>query len=172
MLYTTAATGIDPKEAPNALISTLGEAMTAAAFLGIAWYLSFEFNIRLFFRARRRSLYFWSCLLCSWGIIIHSVSILFANFGGWNTYCSLVVIGLSWLTFVVSQSLVLYSRLSLVLVSQRVRRYVLCMILINAVVFGLTTVVFGGIAVSLASRRQDTLMTVTATPELRGETYA
>lgn len=172
MIYTTAATGIDPKEAPNALITTLEEAMTAAAFLGIAWYLSVEFNIRLFFRATRRSLYFWSCLLCSWGIIIHSISILFANFGGWKTYCSLVVIGLSWLTFVVSQSLVLYSRLSLVLVSQQVRRYVLSMISINAVVFGLTTIVFGGIAVGLASRKQDTILTEIATPELRGEAYA
>ncbi|EOA86759.1 uncharacterized protein SETTUDRAFT_153550 [Exserohilum turcica Et28A] len=135
--------GINPDAAPKAEIASLATSMTAAAFLGIAWYLCIELNVRLLVKVTQPSLYFWACLLCSWGIFVHCISILLSNFHLWTSYWSIVVIHVSWLTYVIFQSLVLYSRLSLVLFKARVGRYVLGMILVNAVVFGLSTVVFG-----------------------------
>jgi hypothetical protein len=88
--------------------------------------------------------------LCSWGITIHGVAIVLDNFQVWNNVGFLVVIELSWLTFVVSQSVVLYSRLSLVLNNARIKRYVLYMILINSILFGVSTVVLGLVAVSIS----------------------
>ena len=137
--------GIDAAAAPKAEIVTLSSWMLASAFLGIALYL------RLFIRATRYSLYFWSCLLCSWGITVHGISILLANLGIWSSYSSIIFIEFSWLTFVVCQSLVLYSRLNLVLLTARIANHVFWMILINAVVFGLSTVVLALVAVSHAT---------------------
>lgn len=141
--------GINPDAAPKAEIASLATSMTAAAFLGIAWYLCIELNVRLLVKVTQPSLYFWACLLCSWGIFVHCISILLSNFHLWTSYWSIVVIHVSWLTYVIFQSLVLYSRLSLVLFKARVGRYVLGMILVNAVVFGLSTVVFGLVAASI-----------------------
>ncbi|KAH7069071.1 hypothetical protein BKA63DRAFT_422855 [Paraphoma chrysanthemicola] len=131
---------------PTVAVTGLPTAMTAAAFVGIAWYLCAELNVRLVIRCTRRSLYFWSCLLCSWGIIIHSLSILLANFEIWKNYGATVVIHLTWCTYVVSQSVVLYSRLNLVLKDAWIGRYVLYMIISTGVIFGLTTVVLGLVA--------------------------
>ncbi|CAA9964898.1 hypothetical protein PTMSG1_08257 [Pyrenophora teres f. maculata] len=138
--------GIDSAAAPNAKIVTLSTWMLAAAFLGIAFYLCAELNVRLLIRATRYSLYFWSCFLCSWGIIVHGIAILLSDLEIWASYYSIIFIELSWLTFVVCQSLVLYSRLNLVLLVPRVANYVLWMIVVNAVLFGLTTVVLGLVA--------------------------
>jgi hypothetical protein len=92
------ASGIDyalPWTSPNDGIPTLPQSMTAAAFLGIAWFICAEVNVRLLLRATRRSLYFWAGILYSWGITIHGVAILLDNFQVWNNVGSLVVIELS-----------------------------------------------------------------------------
>ncbi|RYN50800.1 hypothetical protein AA0114_g5740 [Alternaria tenuissima] len=117
----------------------LPSSMTAAAFLGVALYLCIELNVRLLTRTTSRSLYFWSCLLCSWGLIVHGIAILLLNFHIWEAYSSIVVVELAWLTYVVAQSLVLYSRLNLVLRNTQIGRYVLYMIVVDSVIFGLTT---------------------------------
>lgn len=158
--------GIDNSDLPAVDITPLPTAMAAAAFLGIAWYLCAELNIRLLIRAsRRRSLYFWSCLVCSWGIIIHSITITLADFKVWEGYGPIVVIHLTWCSYVVAQSFVLYSRLNLVLKKAEVGRYVLYMIAINSVLFGLGTVIFGMIAVSVRAGTSSAPLTlITASP--------
>ena len=134
---------------PTPDITPLPTAMTAAACMGIAWYLCAELNVRLIIRSTRRSLYFWACLLCSWAIIIHLVLILLVDFKIWETYAGLVIIHVTWCIYVVSQSVVLYSRLNLVLKKKVIGEYVLYMIITTAILFGLTTVVLGLIAVSV-----------------------
>jgi hypothetical protein len=133
-------------------VADLPSSMSAAAFLGIAWFICIDLNIRLLVRAARRSLYFWSCLLCSWGIIVHSIAILLANFNKWTAYSSIVIIELAWFAYVVAQSLVLYSRLNLVLKNVQIGRYILYMIIIDSVIFGLTTVLLGMIAARRSSQ--------------------
>ncbi|KAH8724927.1 hypothetical protein GQ44DRAFT_617243 [Phaeosphaeriaceae sp. PMI808] len=127
-------------------ITPLPTAMTAAACLGIAWYICIELNVRLLVRSTRRSLYFWSCLTCSWGIIIHLLFILLLNFKIFENYGALVVVHFTWCIYVVSQSVVLYSRLNLVLKNFFLGRCVLFMIIFTGIFFGLTTVVLGLIA--------------------------
>lgn len=62
----------------------LPTAMTAAAFAGISWYIAVELNVRLAFTIRGGRLYFWSVLLCSWGVLTHTLVILLVNFGVWK----------------------------------------------------------------------------------------
>jgi hypothetical protein len=138
---------VDNDALPTHNITPLPTAMTAAAFLGIAWYLSVEVSVRLLTLNTRRSLYFWSCLACSWGIIIHAVFIVLLDFKIWESYGAVVIIHLCWWTYVVSQSVVLYSRLNLVLQRLETGRYVLYMIITTSIIFGLGTVVLGMVAV-------------------------
>lgn len=133
---------------PTSSLAALPTAMTAAAFLGISWYLSIELNVRLLFNTSRRGLYVWSCFLCSWGILVHTVSILLANFNVWTNYSVVVIISISFATYAVAQSFVLYSRINLVLNRPVVTRYLLSIILVNSTIFGLGTAVFGILAVS------------------------
>ncbi|KAI4961729.1 hypothetical protein J4E86_000758 [Alternaria arbusti] len=142
-------TETDPKASE---LADRPSSMAASAFLGIAWFICIELNIRLLYRATRRSLYFWSCLLCSWGLVVHGISIILANFNKWTSYSAIVFIYLSWLVFVVAQSFVLYSRLGLVWRNTKKDRYILYMITTNSVIFGLTTVLFGMIAARLSSQ--------------------
>jgi hypothetical protein len=142
---------INNDELPTAKVTPLPSAMTSAAFSGIGWFLALEVSIRLLARCTRRSLYFYACLFCSWGIIVHLLSITLIDWKIWESYATIVIIHLSWCTYVVSQSVVLYSRLNLVLQNTGLGRYVLWMIMINSVVFGLGTVVVGLIAVSTPS---------------------
>lgn len=131
----------------TAKITPLPTAMTAAAFTGIAWYLCAELNVRLLIRATHRSLYFWACLICSWGIIAHLLFILLLDFKILEGYGVIVLIHFMWCIYVVSQSIVLFSRLNLVLKSKAVRKYVLYMVIFTAIVFGLGTVIVGCVAV-------------------------
>ena len=62
------------------------------------------------------------------------------------------MVELAWLTYVVTQSLVLYSRLNLVLRNTQIGRYVLYMIVVDSVIFGLTTVLLGMIAARRSSQ--------------------
>jgi hypothetical protein len=156
---------VDNDALPTADITQLPTAMTAAAFLGIAWYLSVEVSVRLLSRATRRSLYFWSCLACSWGIIIHAIHITLLDFKIWESYGAIVIIHLAWCTYIVSQSVVLYSRLNLVLQRADTGRYVLYMIIVNGVIFGLGTVVVGMVAVSTPNPVSQDLLTPSATPQ-------
>ncbi|KAI4650744.1 hypothetical protein J4E93_003101 [Alternaria ventricosa] len=142
----------DPSDPKASELADRPSSMAASAFLGIAWFICIELNIRLLYRATRRSLYFWSCLLCSWGLIVHGISIILANFNKWTSYSAIVFIYLSWLVFVVAQSFVLYSRLGLVWRNTKKDRWILYMITTNSVVFGLTTVTLGMIAARLSSQ--------------------
>lgn len=159
-LNLTAAVAFD-MTVPTPEITPLPTAMTAAAFVGIAWYLCAELNVRLLVLSTRRSLYFWACLLCSWGIIIHMLFILLDDFKLWASYGAIVIIHLTWFTFVVSQSIVLYSRLNLVLpiAKEKVSNYILYMIITTSVCFGLSTVILGLCAVSIYSSIPQPLLT-------------
>lgn len=92
-------------------------AMTMAAFAGISWYVGVEINFALFMRfKKRRGLYFWSCALSSWGVILETLFIILADFGVWTDLkWSITMIYLTWFMMVVPQSWVLYSRLHLIM---------------------------------------------------------
>jgi len=102
----------------------------------LALYNAVELDVIIFsFFKRRRSLYFWSFLAATNGIIPHNIGFLLKNVlnsHAFGLYITLVAVG--WVPMVTGQSLVLYSRLHLIFRNPFWLRMVLIMILTNAFV--------------------------------------
>jgi hypothetical protein len=59
------------------LKNDLPVAMTMAAFMGVAWYICVELNIRLWLTfLRKKGLYFWSCFVGSMGVMTQPLFIV------------------------------------------------------------------------------------------------
>ncbi|KND86293.1 hypothetical protein TOPH_09078 [Tolypocladium ophioglossoides CBS 100239] len=110
--------------------------LAVATFLALSLYNVIELNvIILAVFKRRKGLYFWSFVAASNGIAPHSVGFLLKNIifsEDVGLYITFVALG--WVPMVTGQSLVLYSRLHLILWNQLCLRFILAMIVINAVV--------------------------------------
>ena len=121
----------------------LPQTMAIAAFTAIAWYNVIELNISIYLTfKRKRGLYFWCLVISSWGIVFHSLGFLLKLFGVVKSYqvtCTMITIG--WYAMVTGQSLVLYSRLHLVVKEDRILRWVLIMIIWNAITLHIPTTV-------------------------------
>lgn len=113
------------------------------AMLTLAIYMSFIVDLKVLTTFKRRNtLYCWSILLASWGIMSHSLGIILKWFVGrcpWFVNTSFATFG--WWGMVTGQSLVLYSRLHLVVREKRVLRFVLTMIIVNFLLFQVPTTV-------------------------------
>jgi uncharacterized membrane protein YwzB len=131
------------------LTSNLPMVMTMSAFFGISWYIGVDMNIRLLLLfKRRKGLYFWSCLLSSWGVILQPIFIILGDFRrGLSFTSSVTMICITWWILVVPQSFMLYSRLHLLLRNQTQLRCVLIMIVLTTVGISLPTIVLGVLAV-------------------------
>lgn len=105
-------------------------------FLALSLYSAVELEIIIFATfKRRRGLYFWSFVAATSGIVPHSIGFLLKNIvisHDFVLYITLVAMG--WVPMVTGQSLVLYSRLHLILWDPFYTRLVLGMIVCNAVV--------------------------------------
>ncbi|OAX80428.1 hypothetical protein ACJ72_05240 [Emergomyces africanus] len=134
--------------AADKLKADLPVSMTMAAFVGISWYIAAELNIRLFLIfKRKRGLYFWSCCLCSWGIIVHPLCMILFDFGILTQpWVALVLVYATWWIMVVPQAVVLYSRLHLVICNRKHLRYVLFMIVFTVVFVSIPTMILGTFA--------------------------
>ncbi|MCJ1267275.1 hypothetical protein MMC22_007160 [Lobaria immixta] len=123
-----------------------GEDLAASAFVGITFYLIVETNIEIF-RAfqKRQGLYFWSLECGSLAILTNNVGIVLKYLASsetsriWPLNAFLLTIG--WAIYSTAQSLVLYSRLHLVIRNQRIQRYVFLMILSTIFTFIIPTLV-------------------------------
>ena len=121
-------------------------AMVIAAFFAIAVFNVLEIQFWIFTTFRRRTgLYFWSLLIASWGIPMHAIGFLLKFFDLCsNDYVSATLVIIGWYGMVTGQSVVLYSRLHL-LVDRRRIRWVLRMIIVDFFLFHVpTTVLFYG----------------------------
>jgi hypothetical protein len=123
--------------------TTLPLAMTLSAFTAIAWYNVIDLNVLIWMTfKRRRGLYFYSLLASSWGIMIYALAFLMKFFQVWkNNYVSVAFITIGWYAMVTGQSLVLYSRLHLVVRDKAKIRWVLYMIIIDVFLFHFPTTV-------------------------------
>ncbi|EXJ65227.1 hypothetical protein A1O7_01568 [Cladophialophora yegresii CBS 114405] len=92
-------------------------------------------------------LYFWSLLVATTGLIPYAVGLVLQYFRLTRPLAGLVINNYGWWTTITGQSVVLYSRLGVVLGNgnERVLRYVKWMIVVDAVLYHVTTtvVVFG-----------------------------
>jgi hypothetical protein len=94
---------------------------------------------------KRCGLYFWSLLVSSLGVILYSGGYIFDYFHLTYTLVGDIINNIGWWTMVTGQSVVLYSRLHLVLHDPKVLRFVLYMIVVDAIIFhGMTTIVHFG----------------------------
>ncbi|KAM0815684.1 putative Integral membrane protein [Seiridium cardinale] len=127
---------------------SLPMSMTMAAFAGISWYIGIEINISLFLLfKRRRGLYFWSCALSSWGVVLQPLFIILADFGVWKDLIpSITMIYLTCLIMVVPQGWVLYSRLHLLMHKAEILRGIKFVLIFNSIVFSGPTMVIGVLA--------------------------
>jgi len=123
--------------------TTLTIAMTIGAFTAIAWYNVLVLNVMIWTTFKKYSgLYFWSLLITSWGIAIYALAFLMKFFQIWtNNYVSVTFITIGWYAMVTGQSVVLYSRLHLVVFDRRRTRWVLYMIVIDFILFQIPTTV-------------------------------
>ncbi|EKV09945.1 integral membrane protein [Penicillium digitatum] len=114
-----------------------------AAFAALAWYNAIELIIICFFSFKRwNGTYFWSLLVSSVCIVPYGLGFVLLFFStGVTPWLCVTLVVLGWCGMVTGQSVVLWSRLHLVLQNRKLLRGVLWMICIDAVLFHLPTTV-------------------------------
>jgi hypothetical protein len=111
-------------------------AMTMSAFAAVALYnvMELAFIIAITFK-KRKGLYFWSFIVATAGILPYTLGFMFKFFSVIpQTMISITLIAIGWCCMVTGQSVVLYSRLHLVVRNFKILRWVLIMIIVNAVI--------------------------------------
>ncbi|KAF4445912.1 hypothetical protein F53441_10383 [Fusarium austroafricanum] len=111
-------------------------------FLAISLYNVIELNFIIFGTFKRHSgLYFWSFLISTWGIAVYCAGFLIKYYGSSALgYLASTLISFGWVAMVSGQSLVLWSRLHLVLRNRARLQGVLYMIIINGVLMHVTVI--------------------------------
>ncbi|KAF2455171.1 hypothetical protein BDY21DRAFT_260465, partial [Lineolata rhizophorae] len=119
-------------------------AMTLCAFFAIAFYNVIELIVIIATRFKRRhGLYFWSVVVATWGIFPYSLGFIFKFFQVIsNNMVSITLVIVGWICMVTGQSVVMYSRLHLVVRNPRKIRWVLAMIIFSAVVGHIPIIIF------------------------------
>ena len=116
-----------------------------ASLLSIALYNVIELTFLLFTTfKRRRGLYFWSFLVATWGIAFYVIGFIVKDFSlaPHISYFYVTFIVLGWSAMVTGQSMVLYSRLHLVVRRRAIiLRSVLAMIIIDAIILHIPVIV-------------------------------
>lgn len=112
----------------------------------LALYNGLELILLIFTTFKHwRGLYFWSLLVASFGIIPYNIGFILVFFQLTAQYAGFIIDSYGWITMVTGQSVVLYSRLHLVMRKPKVLRAVLWMIVVDAILFHVpTTVVLFG----------------------------
>ncbi|OAL27253.1 hypothetical protein AYO20_09851 [Fonsecaea nubica] len=114
-----------------------------AGFCAVSLWMTVELTLQVFFTFRRhKGLYFWSLLVCTWGVALHVLGVILKLFNESNWIISSIIFKIGWVGNVTGFSLVLYSRLNLVVHDRRIRRAVLAMIVTDAIVLHTPIIIF------------------------------
>jgi len=116
--------------------STGGTLMAIFIFLSLALYNVIELNFIIFATFKqRRGLYFWSFLVATWGVAVYSGGFIMKAMQlthlNW-VFVTLIVVG--WCSMVTGQSVVLYSRLHIIIRDTKILRAVVYMIIFDATI--------------------------------------
>lgn len=118
------------------------ESALVSVFTTIASYNIVELLILCFTRFKRRDVYFWTLLVATLGIIPYNLGlILKLSNVVHNNNISLTFASIGWYCMVTGQSMVLWSRLHLLIQSRKLLRGILCMIIVDAFVLHIPTTV-------------------------------
>jgi len=117
-------------------VNQFAENTALACLIGIAWYNAIELIVLCFATFKRYGgCYFWCLLIASFSIIPFGLGYLLIIYGIYTNEFPVVMELIAWVGMVTGQSLVLWSRLHLVVHSRRVLRACLAMIIIDAILF-------------------------------------
>ncbi|EXA28722.1 hypothetical protein FOVG_19688 [Fusarium oxysporum f. sp. pisi HDV247] len=128
------------------ITASLAINMTIAGFFAVACYNCVEILISLLDRFKRRDgLYFWSMLTATLGIVLHSIVVLLRYYSLGPNFPLAVLTCVGWYAMVTGQSVVLYSRLHLIIANRAKARWILVMIVTNFCILHIpVTVLFLG----------------------------
>ena len=120
--------------------------ITITVSTALSLYNCIELLLLIFITFHRwRGLYFWSLTISTIGTISYSLGLIIEYFGLAILWVGKIFDTGGWMVMVTGQSLVLYSRLGLILSNPRILRAVKYMIIIDALLFhGITTVLDWG----------------------------
>jgi hypothetical protein len=118
------------------------------AFMVCTWssiamynFLELNFIVATVFK-RHSGLYFWSFIVATYGMILISSFTMLKDFQVISaSYLFVTTTSIGWVGMVTGQSIVLYSRLHLVLFNRKRLRAVLIMIIVNAIILQIPTTV-------------------------------
>lgn len=115
-----------------------------ASFFAVSLWLALELTVQVYTTFKRRTgLYFWSILIVACGIVFHTVGLLLKLLvPEANAIFATVLAKVGWVMDTTGFAVVLYSRLHLVVQSQKTLRLVLAMIIVNAILFHTPIIVF------------------------------
>lgn len=115
-----------------------------AAFCSAALWMVIELFVQVFFTFKRhKGLYFWSIVITTWGIALQITGYLLKEFSHSAPKVLVTIIcKVGWVSNVTGFSVVLYSRLHLVVRNPKVLNLVLAMIITDAILFHTPVVVF------------------------------
>lgn len=90
---------------------------------------------------RWKGLYFWSLVLCNWGVILYNLGIMLSYFMLCPEVLHKIILDAGWWIMIAFQAAVLYSRLGLIVESQKILKAVKYMIIfVGTVICPLTDV--------------------------------
>ncbi|KAF7716353.1 Uncharacterized protein PECH_000136 [Penicillium ucsense] len=117
--------------------------MILITFIGLSCYNIGELVVLVLSTFRRwRGLYFWSLLTSGClGVIPYSIGFLMKFFTPTDSILSVTILTIGWWTMVTGQSVVLYSRLHLVLRDEKILRRVLYLIVANVFLLHIPTTI-------------------------------
>ncbi|GIJ84810.1 hypothetical protein Asppvi_003661 [Aspergillus pseudoviridinutans] len=107
-----------------------------SAFAGLVWYNAIELIVLCLTTFKRyHGCYFWSLLLASISLIPHTLGFFFLFFLSTSVspYVAVSFVIPSWCTMITGHSLILWSRLHLVLQKPKILRAILVMIIVDAI---------------------------------------
>lgn len=122
--------------AERAINNSFAENTAVACLIGIAWYNALELIILCFATFKRYGgCYFWCLLIASFAIIPFGLGYLLIIYNIYNHFFSVAMELVAWVCMVTGQSLVLWSRLHLVVHNPSILRATLAMIIVDAILF-------------------------------------
>ncbi|KAL8647870.1 MAG: hypothetical protein Q9226_006249 [Calogaya cf. arnoldii] len=139
MLYPRSDGGIERGPLPEDTTRT----SVLVAMLTLPIYMAAIIDVKVFTTFKRRNtIYFWSLLVASWGIMSHSIGIILKWFvGSCPWYINTAFASFGWWMIVTGFAMVLYSRLHLVIRNPNILRAVLIMIIFNFMIFQVPTTI-------------------------------
>ncbi|KAJ5814917.1 hypothetical protein N7474_006694 [Penicillium riverlandense] len=121
---------------PRSTAGHFAEHTITACLIGIAWYNAVELIVLCFATFKRYGgCYFWCLLISSISIIPFALGYLLIIYNIFDNLFPVAMELIAWCGMVTGQSLVLWSRLHLVVHNQAVLRYTLAMIITCAIIF-------------------------------------